>query len=332
MQLPRRRWLDLLCLFIAAHFTIAYLTLTTVMVPLIPFTPEFARGGPFAFRMLPAMLWSVALWCAQPFAQHPWPALNPPFQSPQECFIALVTFLSIAGAMLTIRRTIRFSCPAWAEWFAPLLGILAYFDLILPLHRNIWYPYDALAIFFFALLIDAAYRNRPWLFVLALPFAILNKETAIMTVIAYAAFQYTHMQTRRLAILCGSFATVALVIREIQKAWILHVCHNMCGTGTQHLLLFNLKQLLNPLFWLALAGVFGFAWVLLVLLWDDIPPRIRRAVVWVGAAWIAAMLWNGILRELRIFSELSVLVVLSIATGAAHYLANMRHKKDAPGI
>ncbi|MEK6397004.1 MAG: hypothetical protein V4734_02870, partial [Terriglobus sp.] len=174
--MPHRRWLSVVCVLIAAHFTIAYLTLTAPMVPMYPFDDMFARGGPFAFRMLPAMLWSLALR-AGPFAHQTWPAVPHPFESAKTSFMALLNFLSIAGAMLVMRRTIRFTCPPWAEWFAPLLGIFAYFDLILPLHRNLWYPYDTLAIFFFALLVDAAYRNRPWLVALALPFAMLNKET-----------------------------------------------------------------------------------------------------------------------------------------------------------
>jgi hypothetical protein len=233
--------------------------------------------------------------------------------------------------MLVIRRTLRSACPPWAEWFAPLLGILAYFDLILPLHRNLWYPYDALAILFFALLIDAAYRNRPWLFALILPFAVLNKETAIMTVIAYAAFHFHTVETRRLATLCVAFGAIAVAVREAQKLWILHACLDTCPTGTQTQLLFNLKQLFNPLFWASLPCVFGFTWILIALLWKDMPIAIRRANVWVGVPWIAAMFWSGILRELRIFSELSVLAVLAIATGTVHMLAKQQQKReDAP--
>ncbi len=331
MQYPGRRWLPVVCVLIALHFTIAYLTLTTPMVPLMPLDARFAVGGPFAFRMLPAILWSIALRIGQHLPHHAWPALNHPFDSPQSCFMALMSFAGILGAMLVMRRTIRFACPPWAEWFAPLLGILAYFDLILPLHRNLWYPYDALALFFFALLIDAAYRNRPWLFVLALPLAMLNKETAIMTVIAYGAFQFARVGTRRLAILCVAFGTVAMAVREAQKIWILHACIGTCGTTTQTQLLFNIKQLVNPLFWASLPGVFGFTWVLLIFLWKDIPTAIRRAMMCVGIPWIAAMLLSGILRELRIFSELSVLVVLAIATGTVNALAKRQLQyKDAP--
>ncbi|MEK6397005.1 MAG: hypothetical protein V4734_02875, partial [Terriglobus sp.] len=153
---------------------------------------------------------------------------------------------------------------------------------------------------------------------------------AIMTVIAYAALQFRNIPIRRLILLCTGLAAIALTVRETQKLWIHHAC-NLCGTGTQYMLLFNLKQLANPLFWISLTGIFGFAWVLLILLWKDIPEAPRRALVWVGIPWTAAMLLNGVLRELRIFSELSVLIVLALATGVVQTLAKFGQKnKGAP--
>lgn len=77
----------------------------------------------------------------------------------------------------------------------------------------------------------------------------------------------------------------------------------------------NMRQMANPLFWLSISSVFAYAWMALVTLWKDIPLAVRRAVLWVFLPWCCAMVYAGILRELRIFSDLSVLVVLAVATG-----------------
>jgi hypothetical protein len=82
----------------------------------------------------------------------------------------------------------------------------------------------------------------------------------------------------------------------------------------------NLRQLLNPLFWLSVSSVFGYGYVAVLLFWRDIPKRIRVTTVLVFAGWIAAISVFGVVREIRIFSELSVLLLLAAALGVHGWL------------
>ncbi len=77
----------------------------------------------------------------------------------------------------------------------------------------------------------------------------------------------------------------------------------------------NMQQLVNPLFWVAEFAVFGFAYIALFFFWRYVPRQVRATAMAVSGLWLLAMLGTGVLREVRIFSELSALLLLVIALG-----------------
>ena len=326
MILNRRRnaLLDVVCVLLSAHFAIAYQTLTWAMVPFAPDRALDGHGGPFAYRMLPALLWKACAWALGPLHAryprlHP-PNLNKPFTSNQEWFIFLLTFASMWGTLQVARRLVRaVDARPGFEWMALAMGYMAYFDTMLVLNRNLYYPYDLPGLFFFTLLTYLAYRGRAALFTLTLAVAMLNKETAMVAVAIYFGLQYGRAPMRRLVALCVGMWTVALGVRALQRVEIHHQCAT-CSTAMENQLRENLHQMVNPLFWLSETAVFGFAWVAAVLFWRYVPRALRWTMVLVSLGWVAEMAMVGVLREVRIFSELSGVLLLVVASGVRGWL------------
>ena len=330
-----RLLLNGVCVLLSAHFAIAYNTLTTPMVSFEPAKELNGRGGVFAYRMLPAILWKACVFLLHPVhARFPGlhlPALNKPFDSNEAWFMVLLTFCAMLGTLLVARRLLSAIVGAdgqhgrWGfEWMALGMGYAAYFDSALVLKRNLFYPYDVLALFFFMLLVYLAFMGRPLAFTAILVPAMLNKETAIVSVLVYFGLRYRPGQRKRLVALCGCMAAAAIAVRLLQTAYIHRICPACIGMPQNQLSL-NLHQLTNPLFWLSEASVFGFAYVATILFWRYVPGQVRLTVLAVCGLWIAMMAMTGVLREVRIFSELSALVLLVVGLGVHGWLEERRN-------
>lgn len=326
------RLLTVICLLFSAHFAIAYETLTVPMVPFDPHRNLVGDGGPFAYRMLPLLVWRACAFLIRPlvaiFPRLRWPILHRPFASNEEWFIVLLTFLAMFGTLQSSRRLLRSiaggSRAEAFEWIALGMVYAAYFNTILVLNRNLYYPYDILALFLFTWLVELAYRQRPAGFLVVLVVAMLNKETAIMSVLIYFGLNFQHSRAGRrkslrvLAISGGALAA-AVAVRLAQTSYIQRRCHT-CSPQIENQFTENLHQLVNPLFWMSEVAVFGFAYVAAVVLWRYVPITIRVTSIAVGSLWIGAMFMAGVLRELRIFSELSPLLLLAVGTGLQGWL------------
>jgi hypothetical protein len=324
----RQPLLTTVCVLLSAHFAIAYNTLTSAMVPFHVYKDMNGSGGPFAYRMLPALLWKVTAFLLSPLHQRfprlHMPYLNRPFTSQEDWFVVLLTFAAMLGTLHVARRLLRTINSSWGfEWMALGMGYAAYFDTMLVLNRNLYYPYDVAALFFFTLLVYLAYQNRPIAFALVLIPAFMNKETAAMAIFIFLGLQYGRYSLRRLLSLCAGMGGLVIMIRLAQGGYIHHLCSS-CGAMAQNQLSENLRQLPNPLFWLSESAVFGFAYVAVILFWRFIPMRVRITSTAVFALWSVAMLKAGILREVRIFSELSAVVLLAIGLGVHGWLQECR--------
>ena len=314
------------CVLLSAHYSAADLNLTTPELVFQDYKDLQLYIGPFDYRMLPALLWHALAYVLGPLHRaHPrihLPALHQPFTSNEGWFLFFLGFFAMFGTLMVARRMLRSINPAWQfEWLALGLAYAAYFDSMLVLNRNLYYPYDTPALFFFTLLVYLAWRGRPVLFCIALAVAMLNKETACMAILIYFGLHATRTNLRRLIPLCAGMATIVLAVHLGERALIHHVC-SFCTGEAQNQLTYNLSQLSNPLFWLSESTVFGFGYVALILLWHFIPRRLRLTAAATYILWLAGMSRVGILREIRIFSELSALLLLLVAVGLNQCLLN----------
>jgi len=317
-----RRWLTVVCVLLSAHFTVAYNTLTVVM---FSFQRAISLNNtPLDYRLLTVLIYQAFMFLVSPLrAHHPTlhlPYLNYPFSSDLQWFICVLTFVGMFATLMVTRRLLRVIDGHWAfEWLALAMVYMAYFDTILVLNRNLYYPYDILALFFFTLLVYLAYIDQPvWIAILLVP-AILNKETACMAGLVYFCLYFGRKPIGRLVAICGGFALISFTVRTVQQMYMHHRCP-ACTQMLRYELGGNLHQMLNPLFWLSESAVFGYAWVSIFFFWRYVPARIRWTAIITYAAWTLSLLFTGILREVRIFSEVSIIVVLVTATGIHHYL------------
>ena len=320
----RQPLLTVVCVLLSAHFAIAYNTLTSAMVPFHAYKDLKGEGGPFAYRMLPALLWKTAAVLLSPlhlrFPRLGMPNLNRPFTSQEDWFVVLLTFAAMLGTLLVARRLLRsIDSNRGFEWMALGMGYAAYFDTILVLNRNLYYPYDIAALFFFTLLVYLAYQGRPIAFALVLIPAFVNKETAAVAIFIFLGLQYGRYPLLRLISLCAGMGALVIVIRLAQRTYIHHLCSS-CGEMAQNQFSENVHQISNPLFWLSESAVFGVAYIAAILFWRFVPVRVRVTSIAVFALWGATMTVTGILREVRIFSELSAVVLLAIGLGVHGWL------------
>jgi hypothetical protein len=321
-SLLSRRWLTVVCVLLSAHFAIAYSTLTTPMVTL---SDDLASvRGPFAYRMLPTMLWEVTVLLLRPLHRalpklH-MPSLNRPFTSDRDWYLVLLTFACMLGTLTVARRLLRAIDGRWGfEWMALGVGYMAYFDSMLVLNRNLSYPYDLTALFLFTVLVYLAYRGRPVAFTLMLAVAMVNKETASAAILIYFGLQFGRRPLGRLVTLCAAMTALVVAIRTAQRLYLSHATA-MVQDMSQNQLRENLLQMRNPLFWVSEVSIFGFAWIAAVAFWRYVPARVRVMSATVFLLWFFAMTVAGVLREVRIFSELSALLLLVVGLGVHGWL------------
>lgn len=327
-----RRILDVLCVFLSAHFAIAYLTLTRPMVDFGTYKNIDQLRGPFAFRLLPALIWKwvviVAAFVHRCLPRLHLPQLNAPFDSNEDWFLFFLTFAALLGTLSIARRLAReIDKTEGFEWLAVGMAYAAYFDTILVLNRNLFYPYDLAALFFFTALSYLAYRERALAFALVLVPAMVNKETAAMAIFLYFGLHVRRSNLVKMLAICTAFGLEVIAIRLGQSFYLNSLCPG-CASPPEHHLLLNLKQMANPLFWAALPGVFGFAWVAALVFWRYVPLRTRRTVAGLSAGWFVVMMVTGIIREIRIFSELSGPLLIVVAQGLSGWLAQKKTEND----
>jgi hypothetical protein len=248
------------------------------------------------------------------------PYLNRPFTSDEDWFVLLLTFAAMLGTLLVARHLLRsINAHRGFEWMALGMGYAAYFDTMLVLNRNLYYPYDIAALFFFTLLVYLAYQGRSIAFTLVLIPAFVNKETAAMAIFIFFGLQYGRRSVVQLLSICTGMGALVIAIRLAQRVYIHHLCSS-CGAMAQNQIAENIHQLFNPLFWISGSAVFGFGYVAAILVWRFVPWGVRATSIGIFALWSAAMIVTGILREVRIFSELSAVVLLVVGLGVRGWL------------
>lgn len=305
----------LIAFLLSLHFTIAYNTMTAVMVGFVTSLESNYKSISF-YRMLPTLIWDLCHFSIAPLHKH-FPVLNPPFASDQSWFMVLLTFFFMFGTILVGRELIRTVSPRpELQYLALGLGYAAYFDYILVLNRSLFYPYDIAALFFFTLLVYLAWQGRALALAIVLPFAILNKETSALSILIFFCFQWGRIPLGRLLTFCGGMSILVIAIRLSQKAYLEAHCPG-CSEMSQNQFTYNLHQFANPLFWISIVSVYGFGYIPVILFWGRIPLRVRRTSLLIFSIWFVGMMRVGILREIRIYSELSSLILLMIVLALA---------------
>jgi hypothetical protein len=303
---------------ISFHFALSYLRLTTPMLQLEPYL-HMQVETPFRYRILPVFLYRAFVWGTAHLHIH-LPSLNPPVDSPDNWFMMLLAAASMIGSVyFTVRAIERITGTSRYLWMALAQILCAYFDYTLVLNRNLFYPYDLPALFFFSALTYFAVTGDYWLFTLTFIPAELTKETAVMGILIFFLLQIKRDNWQRVVAYCVFLGLLFAGIKYLLYRELYRPCVHCAGLA-QDQLRSNLMQSLNPLFWISILSLFAYLWIALVFLWPWISRRLKYTFCVTAAAWLLIMLGAGILREIRIFSELSTLVIVLIASGLHQYI------------
>jgi hypothetical protein len=224
----------------------------------------------------------------------------------------------IISCMIVLRvfRKIQSSgaiCLHRPELAVPLFLWMVIFTYLIVPNRSIYYPYDFTELMFFSIGTYLSTMGRPGIYILpVLTFvSSLNKETSLFLPAIYAIYTgYTGKLTKGsivavgvsvLAVFVGKYASIYYVTNVIEK--------NIIPSVFENQFFYNIKQLLNPLAWLAWLSVFGGCGLFLAIPRTGY-KRLNIVVVTLIFLWFFIVFFVGISRAMRLFGFLIFPVLL----------------------
>jgi hypothetical protein len=236
-------------------------------------------------------------------------------------FCLLVAFLA-NSATLTLLTGDR----VFSFWASMLFALMAQLDLASSWENSWTTPYDAPSLMFFALGLYLIVSRRWWLYYLAFPVAVLNREGACMITVTFAVWEWVRLvqngkpvRSRMQWILPHAALQLAIWI-AIKAALSHYFAHNPVepashghGLFITHFA-FNLRELFKPQQWPILASICGFTLPFLWLQrrWIRCAP-LAAAIAVVLPLTFVAFLIVGLIIEIRIFSDWIALVSPALA-------------------
>ena len=330
----RNRFLDargpgffLLALIISCHFSVSYMQSTVPMIPLVPYLHIYI-STPYAYRVLTALLYRPFVFTTHLLHIH-FPHLNPPVDSLENWYMVLLIIASLLTAVYcTAAAAERVTGDRRWRWIALAQFLCCYFNFTLVLNRNLLYPYDLPAFALFSVLTCLAIFGNFWLFAIVWIPAILAKETAVFAILILFLLHVSRTNWSGLVLYASGLLAIFAAIKYLLYRWLYHPCPGCPVIGLDKLR-YNAGQLFNPLFWMSFLSMFGYLWVALVLLWPWVSRRFRYTFAITFACWFVVMFRFGILREVRLFAELSTLLLIVIAQGAHKWLMSRESRDTA---
>jgi hypothetical protein len=337
---PASRWTTtvwvILVLGMCLHFALTYsniidyLDLKAYMVG--------AEKTPYQYRIL--MMWVFQLLAPSHFVlateRHIEHMHIPPlFKSPQQLVQLGVAMVCMVAAVLATTGTlVRLTGDrVYSRWISLLIVYMAYFDLAPGWGLSYTYPYDVPSLMFFCLGVYLVVSGRDWLYYAVFPIATLNRETTCFLILFFVVWKWQELRARtgyvtwkEILSLLGHGAVQAAIWVGL-KLWLLRrFAANPYDYGlgkSDHMVLdklkFNIHELLLPQQWPTYLSLFGF---LLPVVWLQRRWIRNPGIYWSCAImmplWFAGMMFVGVIPEIRIFSELSAILVPAIGLIVYH--------------
>ncbi len=260
------------------------------------------------------------------------------FKRPEQLAQILVAMVSLFVAVLATAGTLKklTGDRIFSRWMSMLLIFVSYFNLI-----HIWgltytLPYDMPSLMFFCLGIYLVVTRQDWVYYVVFPFGVLNRETICFLTVFFLVWKWQEMKardgelTRRDALTLAGHGLAQAAIWVAVKLWLAHrFAANQYDYGAHPThppvigrVMINIHMLLTPQQWPVYLSVFGF---LLPVLWVQRRWIGNQGIYW-GCAilfplWFAGMFLMGLMPEIRIFSELSALLVPAVGLIVYHRFA-----------
>lgn len=324
-----------MCLYFALAYSsiMDFLDLNTYMQGL--------EKTPYQYRVL--MMWVFQLFATQHItlsvANHVQHMHVPPqFGSPQQLVQLVVALVCMFGAVLATAATLTrlTGDRIFSRWMSLLVIYMAYFTLAPGWGLRYTLPYDVPSLMFFCLGVYLVISKRDWLYYVIYPIAVLNRETICFLTVFFLVWRWQELKTRvakvtlKDALPLAAHGAAQAAIWLAIKIWLTHRFAANPGdygaNGPQPAIVqilqklkFNIHEILLPQQWPVYLSLFGF---LLPVLWLQRKWIRNPGIYWscaiVVPLWFAGMLLVGLIPEIRIFSELSALLVPALALIVHH--------------
>ncbi len=337
---PKSRWRTIawvmFTLGICVHFALAYnleldfLDLNAYMLGVERTPYQYRILMMYVFRLLATKHAVIVL------AQHTQQMHVPQeWQKPQKLVQIGVSLVSLFGAVLATAGTLTklTGDRIFSRWMSLLLIYMTYANLAPGWGLGYSFPYDTPSLMLFCVGIYLVVSGRDWLYYLLYPIAVVNRETICFLTIFFLIWKWQELRaqegksTRRDVLRLAAHGLAQAAIWIGLKTWLAHrfaanvydyatIVTNPRVIGR---ILMNVHQLVRPQQWPVFLSVFGF---LLPVVWLQ-RRWIRNPGIYWGCKiliplWFVGMFFMGLLPELRIFSELSSLLVLALGLIVYH--------------
>ena len=340
---PKSRWRTavwvIFTLGICLHFALAY-NLEIDYLDLKTYTQGLEKT-PYQYRVL--MMYVFRLLSTQHIfvavAHHAEQMHVPPWwRTPQQLVQILIAMASVFGAVLATAGTLTklTGDRIFSRWMSLLVIYMAYFDLAPSWGLGYTFPYDTPSLMFFCIGVYLVVSRRDVLYYLIYPIAVLNRETICFLTVFFLVWKWQEMRARdgkltakdTLRLVGHGVAQGAIWIAL--KLWLAHrFAANQYDYGAHPTnppvigrVMINIHYLVSPQQWPVYLSLFGF---LLPVLWLQRRWIGDRGIYWgcaiVFPLWFAGMFLMGLLPEIRIFSELTALLVPALGLMVYHRFA-----------
>ncbi len=292
-------------------------TLLTQMVPIREFYDDGWRE-PFLYRLLLRLPY-VLIFSNKIISIN----LNSPFANSAEVFQLAVDFLSLFVLFLSMKQITKqfYKNENISKITSTMTTIIIItFGYFYVPNRTLFYPYDFLELSLFSIFIAIALKRSYTYDIIALVvlfFGVANKETIVFGFAFYVIIRFGIniincylVVNFRIIALCISGVIIALMSKYIcmyAATYVLKAPNELSGDLAAFQLFGNLRQILNPLFIFSIVGVFSYLYIPIIFLrkkldWED------ATLLIVVALWCFIMVNVGIVRELRIFAPMSIVL------------------------
>ena len=337
---PKSRWRTvawvLFTLGICVHFTLAY-NLEMDFLDLKAYRLG-AEKTPYQYRILMMYVFQllatkhVVITLAQHTQQMHVPA---EWQKPQKLVQIGVAMVSLFGAVLATAGTLTrlTGDRIFSRWMSLLLIYMTYANLAPGWGLGYSFPYDTPSLMFFCLGVYLVVSGKDWLYYALYPISVLNRETICFLTIFFVIWKWQELRTgedrvtRKDALRLAVHGLAQAAIWIGLKVWLAHrFAGNIYDYGSivttprvVGRVMLNLHQLARPQQWPVFLSVFGF---LLPVVWLQRRWIQNGGIYWslkiLLPLWFVGMFFMGLLPEIRIFSELSSLLVPALGLIVYH--------------
>ena len=203
----------------------------------------------------------------------------------------------------------------YSRFFSFLILYILSFNLIMVPGRNLYYPYDIPSVFFFTTGIYLLYRKNYIFYYFVFILSTFNRETSCFLTVTYLITHIGIHGGKRVLI----NTSIQLFIWIMIKYILLQVFKNNPAEESESNPLFimqikqNLLLLQNAENLFIFLGSFGFAWIPIIFFYKKIQDRFVSKSLLTVIPFLSGMFVVGVITELRIFSELAILIISALA-------------------